>query len=207
MEYKEFLLAWKQFNNNSYWLSSTQVGQEHPQSSPLFISLIFSTTWWGTWIYKQPKMYSLFILSMGFPLKNIAFLAPWKESYDKPRQCIKKQRHHFADKSLYSQSYVFLVVMYRCESWTIRKSEWGRTDAFEFGMLEKTLESPLDYKKIQPVHPKGNQPWIFIGRTDAAAEGAILWPPDAKSQLIRKNPNAGQDWRPKKWAAEDEMVR
>ena len=139
---RNFLLAWKQFNNNSHWLSSTQVGQEHPQSSPLFISLIFSTTWWGTWIYKQPKMYSLFILSMGFPHKNIAFLAPWKESYDKPRQCIKKQRHHFADKSLYSQSYVFLAVMYRCESRTIKKSEWGRTDAFELGCWRRLLRVP-----------------------------------------------------------------
>ena len=62
-------------------------------------------------------------------------------------------------------------------------------------VLEKTLESPLDYKEIKPVNPKGNQPWIFIGRTDAKAEAPILWPPDAKSQLIRKDPDVGKDWR------------
>ena len=72
-------------------------------------------------------------------------------------------------------------------------------------MLEKTLKSPLDYKEIQPVHPKGDQSWIFIGRTDA--EAPILWPPDAKSQHIRKDPDAGKDWRQEeKGTTEDEMV-
>ena len=71
---------------------------------------------------------------------------------------------------------VFPVVMYGCESWTIKKAEHQRIDAFE-----KTLESPLDCKEIQPVHPKGDQSWVFIGRTDAEAETPILWPPDAKS--------------------------
>ena len=75
-------------------------------------------------------------------------------------------------------------------------------------VLEKTLESPLDSKEIKPVNPKGNQPWIFIGRTDAEAEAPILWPPDVKSRLIGKDPDAGKDWRQKeKRAAEDEMVR
>jgi len=75
-------------------------------------------------------------------------------------------------------------------------------------MLEKTLEGPLDSKEIQPVHPKGNHPWIFIGRTDAEAEAPILWSPDAKSWLIRKDPDSGKDWRQKeKGTAEDEMVR
>ena len=73
-------------------------------------------------------------------------------------------------------------------------------------VLEKTLESPLDSKEIQPVHPKGNQSWIFIGRTDAEAETPILWPPDAKNWLILKNPDAGQDWRQEKRTTEDEMV-
>ena len=74
--------------------------------------------------------------------------------------------------------------------------------------LEKTLESPLDSKEIKPVHPKGNQPWIFIGRTDAEPEAPIVWPPDVKSRLIRKDPDAGKDWEQKeKWVAEDEMVR
>ena len=74
---------------------------------------------------------------------------------------------------------VFPVVMYGCESWTIKKAQHRITDAFE--LLEKTLESPLDCKEIQPVHPKGGESWVFIGRTDVEAETPILWPPDAKS--------------------------
>ena len=75
-------------------------------------------------------------------------------------------------------------------------------------MLEKTLESPLDCKEIKPVNPKGNQPWIFIGRTDAEAEAPMLWPHDGKSWLIGKDPDAGKDWRQKeKGAGEDEMAR
>ena len=74
-------------------------------------------------------------------------------------------------------------------------------------VLEKTLESPLDIKEIKPVHPKGNQPWILIGRTDAESEGPVLCPPDAKSRLIRKDPDAGKDWRQEeKGTTEDEMV-
>ena len=72
-------------------------------------------------------------------------------------------------------------------------------------MLEKTLESPLNCKVIQPVHPKGNQSWMFIGRTDAEAETPILWPPDVKSWLIGKDPDAGKDWRQEKGMTEDEM--
>ena len=78
---------------------------------------------------------------------------------------------------------IFSVVMYGCESWTIKKAECQRSDAFE-QLLEKTLESSLDCKEIQPVHPKGNQSWIFTGRTDAEAETPILWPTDVKNRLI-----------------------
>ena len=74
-------------------------------------------------------------------------------------------------------------------------------------VLEKTLESPLDSKEIKPVNPKENQPWIFIGRTDAKAEAPILWPPDAKSLLIGKDPAGGKDWRQEKGMTDDEMVR
>ena len=74
---------------------------------------------------------------------------------------------------------VFPLVMYGCESWTIKKAESRRIDVFEL-WLEKTLESPLDFKEIQPVHPKGDQSWVFIERTDAEAEAPILWPPDVK---------------------------
>ena len=76
---------------------------------------------------------------------------------------------------------VFPVVMYGCESWTIKKAQHRRVDAFELWVLEKTLESPLDCKEIQPVHPKGDQSWVFIGRTDAEAETPILWSPHVKS--------------------------
>ena len=99
---------------------------------------------------------------------------------------------------------VFPVVVYGCESWTIKKVECLRTDTV---VLEMTLESPLDCKEIQPVHPKGNQSWIFIGRTDAEAEASIFWPPDAKSRFIGKDPDAGKDWRrEEKGTREDEMV-
>ena len=101
---------------------------------------------------------------------------------------------------------VFPVVMYACESWTIKKAERQRLDAFKL-VLEKILESPLDCKEIQSVHPKGNQSWIFIGRTDAEAEAPILRPPDVKSWPIRKDPNAGKDWKlEEKGTTEDEMV-
>jgi len=100
---------------------------------------------------------------------------------------------------------VFPVVMYGCESWTIKKAECWRIDAFEL-WLEKTLESPLDSKEIQPVH-QGNQSWIFIGRTDAEVETPILWPADVKNWLIWKDPDAGKDWsQGEKGMIEDEMV-
>ena len=89
---------------------------------------------------------------------------------------------------------VFPVVMYGCESWTIKKAECWRIDAFKLWLLEKILESPLDCKEIQPVHPKEKQYWIFISRTDAEAETLILWPPDMKSWLFGKDPDAGKDW-------------
>ena len=107
----------------------------------------------------------------------------------------------------YSQSYGFFpVVMYECESWTIKKPESWRIDVFKLWCREKTLESPFDCKEIKLVNPKGNQPWIFIERTDTEAEAPILWPLDAKSQLIGKDPDVGQDWGQEKGAIEDEMV-
>ena len=89
---------------------------------------------------------------------------------------------------------VFPVVMYGCESWTIKKTERWRVDAFELQCWRRLLRV-LDSKEIQPVHPKGNQSWIFIGRTDAEAETPILWPPDVKNWLSGKYPDAGKDWR------------
>ena len=100
---------------------------------------------------------------------------------------------------------VFPVVMYGCESWTIKKAEGQRIDAFELWCWGRLL-SPLDCKEIQPVHPKGDQSWVFIGRTDVKAETPILWPSDAKSWLIWKDPDAGKDWGQEKGMTEDEMV-
>ena len=132
-------------------------------------------------------------------------LAPWKKSYDQPRQHSKKQRHYFANKGPSNQSYGFSsshVWLYDYkESWEL-KNWWVWTV-----VLEKTLESPLHCKEIQLVNPKGNQPWIFIGRTDAEAETPVLWPPDVKKLLIGKDPDAGKDWRQEeKGTTEDEMV-
>ena len=86
------------------------------------------------------------------------------------------------------EAMVFPAVMYGCESWTKKKAEWPKNGCFWTVVLEKTLESPLDCKEIQPVHPKGHQSWIFIGRTDAEAETPILWSPDVKNWLLGKRP-------------------
>ena len=100
---------------------------------------------------------------------------------------------------------VFPVVMYGCVCWDYKESWALKNWCFWTVVLEKTLESPLDCKEIKPINSKGNQSWIYIGRTDAKAEAPILWPPDTKKQLIRKDPNVGKDWRQKE-TAEDEMV-
>ena len=101
---------------------------------------------------------------------------------------------------------VFPVIMYGCESWT--KEGWAPKNwCFWTAVLEQTLESPLNCKEIQPVHPKGDQSWVFFGRTDAEAETPVLWPPDAKNWLIGKDPDAGKDWRwEEKGMTEDEML-
>ena len=133
-------------------------------------------------------------------------LTPWKKSCDQPRQHVKKQRHYFADKGLSSQSYGFSsshVWMWELdykESWALKNG------CFWTVVLEKTLESPLDCKEIQPVHPKGDQSWIFIGRSDIEAETPILWPSD-ENWLFGKDPDAGIDWgQEEKRMTEDEMV-
>ena len=129
------------------------------------------------------------------------------KSYGKPRQYIQKQRTLLVNKGLSSQSYGFSsshVWMWELEykeSWALKN--W----CFWTVVLEKTLESPLDCKEIQPVHPKGDQSWIFIGKTDVEAETLILCPPDAKNWLTGKDPDAGKDWgQEEKGVAKDEMV-
>ena len=136
-------------------------------------------------------------------------LTPWKESYDQPighDQCLKSRDITLPTKVHLVKAMFFPVVMYGCESWTIMKAESWKNWCFEIVVLEKTLESPLDSKEVKPVNPKENQPWIFIGRTEA--EAPILWLPDVKSWPTGKDPDAGKDWRQEeKGATEDEMVR
>ena len=128
-------------------------------------------------------------------------LAPWKKSYDQPRQHIKKQRHYFTNKCPYSQKYGFSsshVWMWELD----HKESWAPKNwCFWTVMLEKTLESPWDCKEIKPVNHKENPSWIFIGRTDDEAEAPILWLPDAKNWLIGKEPDARKDWgrRRRRW--------
>ena len=153
-------------------------------------------------IFGDPK--SLQLVTAAMKLKDTA---PWKKSYNKPRQHFKKQRHYFANKGLSSQSYGFSsshVWMWELD----RKGSCAlKNRCFWTVLLGKTLESPLHCKEIKPVNPKGDQSLIFIGRTDAKAETPILWAPDAKNWLIGKDPDAGKDWRQKeKGTTENEMV-
>ena len=131
-------------------------------------------------------------------------LAPWKKSFDKPRQHVKKQRHHFADKAPYRQSYGFssshvqMCEWVHVEGWTLK--DW----LFWTVVLEKTWESPGSKRSILK---EINQSDIFIWRTSAEAETPIFWPPDVKSRLIGKDPGTGKDWgQEEKEAAENEMV-
>jgi len=124
-----------------------------------------------------------------------------------PRERIKKLRHYFADKGPSSQScgftssYVWIWELDHKKSWDPKN--W----CFWTVVLEKILESSLDFKEIKPVNPKGNQSWIFIGMTDAEAETPILWPPDGKNRFTGKDPDAGQDWRQEeKGTTEDEII-
>ena len=146
---------------------------------------------------------SLQMVTAAMKLKDTYSL---EEKLWKTWEHIKKQRHYVADKGLSSQSYVFSsnhVWMWELdykESWALNRSFWTV-------MLEKTLESPLDCKEIQPVHPIGNQSWIFIGRTDAKAESPILWLPDGKHWVIWKDPDARNDWKwQEKGTTEHDMV-
>ena len=159
---------------------------------------------WGNsgWLYfEAPKSLQMLIAAIKF-----------KDAYSlegklwPPRQHIKKQRHYFVNKGPSSQGYGFSsghVWMWESDS---KESRVQKNWCFWTVVLEKTLESPLDCKEIQPVHPKGNQSWVFTGRTDVEAETPIPWPPDAKWWLIWKDPDAGKDWgQEEKGTTEDEM--
>ena len=154
-------------------------------------------TWWGN----NGNSERLYFRGLHYHCRwwlqpwNEKTLASWKKSYDQPRQHIKKQRHYFANKGPSSQSYGFS----RSHVWMWEldyKENWAPKNwCFWTVVLEKTLESPLNYMEIQPVYPKGNQSWIFIGRTDAEGETPIYWPPYAKNWLIWKDPDDGKYWR------------
>ena len=153
----------------------------------------------------DPMDYTVHGILQARILEWVAF--PFSRESSHPRQHIIKQRHYFANKDPSGQSYglssshVWMWELDHKENWAL-KNWW-----FWTALLEKTLESPLDCKEIQPVHPKGDQSWIFIGRTDAEAEAPVLWPPDAKNWLVWKYSDAGKDWRQEeKRMTEDEMV-
>ena len=147
---------------------------------------------------------SLRMVTAAMKLKDAV---PCKESYDQPRQHIKKQSHHFANKGpsnqshSFTSSHVWIWELDHKESWVPKN--W----CFWSVVLEKTLESPLDSKEIKLVNPKGNQSWIFIEGTDAGAEAPMLWPPDVKNWLIGKGSDAEKDWRQEEnGTTENEMV-
>ena len=154
------------------------------------------TNRWGNngtvtcFIFGVPK--SLQMVTAAMKLKDAW---PWKESYDQPTHHIKKQSYLFANKGLSSQTYGFSsghVCMWELDY----KESWvSKIWCFWTVVVEKALESPLDCKEIQPVHSKGDQSWVFIGRTGVESGTSIFWPPDAKSWLIGKDPDAGKDWR------------
>ena len=160
---------------------------------------------WKQWqISFSWALKSLQMVTAAMKLKDTCSL---EKSYDQSRQHIKKQRHYFANKGPSSQSYgfssshIWMWALGHKESWVPKN--W----CFWTVVLEKTLENPLDSKEIKPVNPQVNQYLTFIGRTDAEAETPILWPPDVKSWLIGKDPDAGKDWRwEEKGLTEDKMM-
>ena len=131
----------------------------------------------------------------------------WRKSMTNLDSILKSRGITLPTKVCLVKAMVFLVVMYGCESWMVKKADRPKNWCFWTVVLEKTLESPLDCKEIQPVHPKGDQSWILIGRKDAEAATSILWPPHVKSWLIGKDPDAGKDWgQEEKGTTEDEMA-
>jgi len=159
---------------------------------------------WLTLVFWAPKSLQM-VIDCSHEIKRRLLLG--RKIMNQPRQHIEKQRHYFVNKGPSSQGYGFSsghVWMWDLdykESWVPKN--W----CFWTVVLEKTLESPLGCKEIQPVHPKGDQSWVFIGRTDVEAETPVLWPPDVKSWLIEEDPDAGKDWgQEEKGMTEEEMI-
>ena len=201
--YKEELksLLMKEESENVGWKLNIQK-TKIMASSPITSWQIDAETMeqWETLFSWAPK--SLQMVTADMKLKDTCSL---EESYDQPRQHIRKQRHDFTDKGPSSQSWTFSsshVSMWELdhkESWAPKKL------CFWSVVLEKTLESSLDCKEIQPVHSEGNQSWILIARTDAEAEAPIPWPTDVKNWLLRKDLDAGKDWRQGKGQGQQRM--
>ena len=144
--------------------------------------------------------------NLAYPYAYAYTLAPREKRYDNPRQHIKKQRHYFAEKVHRVGTMVFPVVMYRCESWTIKKAEYQRIDAFELWHWRRLLRVPWTARRSNKSILKEINPEYSLERLMLEAEAPMLGPPDAKSWLIRKHPDAGKDWRQEKGITEDEMV-
>ena len=153
---------------------------------------------WETLFSWTPK--SLQMVTAAMKLKDTYSLK------EKPSQYIKKQRYYFTDQGPFSQSLIFPSHVWMWE--LDYKESWALKNWYFWAVVsEKTLERPLECKGIQPVHPTGDQSWVFIGRTDAKAESSILWPPRAKCWLIGKDSGAGRDWgQEEKGMTEDEMA-
>ena len=155
---------------------------------------------WLTLFFWAPKSLQMMIVAMKWKT-----LTPWKESYGQSRHFIKS-RHYFANKGPSSQGYGFSSRHVWMQELDYKESWAPKNWCFWTVVLEKTLQSPLDCKEIQLVHPKGDQSWVFIGRI-IKAETPILWPPDAKSWLIGIDPDAGKDWgQEEKGMTEDKMA-
>ena len=187
---KNLLTKWKRRVKNLLKVQHSR-NEDHVIRSHHFMANRWGTvetvadfTFWGSTITAEGDC--------SMELKDPCF---FKKSYDQPRQHFKKQRHYFANKGLPCQSYGFSSIhAWMCE--LDYKKSWAPKDwCFWIVVLEKTLESPLDCKEIQPDHPKGNQSWLFIGRTNAEAENPIRWPPYEKNWPIGKDLDAGKDWR------------
>ena len=134
-------------------------------------------------------------------------IASWQESNDKPRQCVEKQRHYSADKGSHSLGYSLPSGHVRLWELDHKEDRVPKLWCFQTVVLKKTPESPLGSKEIKPVNLKGDQPWIFTGRTDAETEAPVFWSSDAHKWLIGKVPDAGKDWGQKeKRASDDEMA-
>ena len=167
--------------------------------------------WRIPWTEEPGRLWSMGSQRVGYDWSNWALsvyhVTPLSSAVSTKKSADSLKGVPFTDKGLHNQRYGFSSS--NVQMWELdHKESWMPENwCFWTVVLEKTLKSPLDCKEIKPVYPKGNQSWIFIGRTDVAAEAPILWPPDVKSQPIRKDPDAGKDWRQEeKGTTEDKMV-